>query len=266
MFTDHYPTIKGLILDMDGVLWHGSEPIGDLPAIFDSIRAQGLKFVLATNNSGSTIPEYQEKLANMGVQVSPEQVLTSADATFAYIRDNYPVQNTVYIVGTDSFKKNGKDHGFIVLDDDNDQSPADFVLVGLDRNITYKKLDIASRKIRNGALFIATNTDATYPMPHGLTPGAGTMVSAIQTASGKTPFVVGKPERYLYHYATRSMALMPEQILCIGDRLDTDILGAQKGGFRSAFVLSGVNNLDDLATWEPKPDIIVEDLTALIHG
>lgn len=266
MFTEHYPTIKGLILDMDGVLWHGSEPIGDLPAIFASIRAQGLKFVLATNNSGSTIPEYQEKLANMGVQVSPEQVLTSADATFAYIRDNYPVQNTVYIVGTDSFKKNGKDHGFIVLDDDNDQSPADFVLVGLDRNITYKKLDIASRKIRNGALFIATNTDATYPMPHGLTPGAGTMVSAIQTASGKTPFVVGKPERYLYHYATRNMTLMPEQILCVGDRLNTDILGAQKGGFRSAFVLSGVNNLNDLANWKPKPDIIVEDLTALIHG
>ena len=87
MFTDKYPTIKGLIIDMDGVLWHGSEPIGDLPAVFESIRAQGLKFVLATNNSGNTIPEYQEKLANMGVQVSPEQVLTSADATFAYIRD-----------------------------------------------------------------------------------------------------------------------------------------------------------------------------------
>lgn len=266
MFTDHYPTIKGLILDMDGVLWHGSEPIGDLPAIFNSIRAQGLKFVLATNNSGSTIPEYQEKLANMGVQVSPEQVLTSADATFAYIRDNYPVQNTVYIVGTDSFKKNGKDHGFIVLDDDNDQSPADFVLVGLDRNITYKKLDIASRKIRNGALFIATNTDATYPMPHGLTPGAGTMVSAIQTASSKTPFVVGKPERYLYHYATRNMTLMPEQILCVGDRLNTDILGAQKGGFRSAFVLSGVNTLEDLKEWEPKPDLIFKDLYTLVHG
>ncbi len=265
MFTDKYPTIKGLIIDMDGVLWHGSEPIGDLPAIFESIRAQGLKFVLATNNSGSTIPEYQEKLANMGVQVSPEHVLTSADATFAYIRDKYPTQNTVYIVGTDSFKKNGKDRGFIVLDDDDDQTPADFVLVGLDRTINYKKLDISSRKIRNGALFIATNTDATYPMPHGLTPGAGTIVTAIQTASGETPFVVGKPEHFLYHYATRNMALMPEQILCIGDRLNTDILGAHKGGFRSAFVLSGVNTLEDLENWDYKPDLVVKDLSALIH-
>ncbi len=79
-----------------GVLWHGSEPIGDLPAVFESIRAQGLKFVLATNNSGSTIPEYQEKLANMGVQVSPEQVLTSADATFAYIRDNTYTEYSLY--------------------------------------------------------------------------------------------------------------------------------------------------------------------------
>ncbi len=266
MFTDHYPTIKGLILDMDGVLWQGSEPIGDLPAIFASIRAQGLKFVLATNNSGSTIPEYQEKLLKLGVQVSPDQILTSAAATFAYIQENHPTKKSVYIVGSDSFKKDSKDRGFVVLEDEDDSTPADFVLVGLDRSITYRKIDIASRKIRNGAIFIATNTDATYPMPHGLTPGAGTMVTAIQTASGKTPFVVGKPERYLYHYATRNMALMPKQILCIGDRLDTDILGAQKGGFRSAFVLSGVNNLDDLANWKPKPDIIVEDLTALIHG
>ena len=265
MLTDTYPTIKGLILDMDGVLWHGSEPIGNLPAIFESIKAQGLKFVLATNNSGSTIPEYQNKLLNMGVQASPEQILTSADATFAYIRDNYPTQHTVYIVGSDSFKRNGKDNGFIVLEDEDDLSPADFVLVGLDRDITYNKLDIASRKIRNGALFIATNTDATYPMPHDLTPGAGTIVTAIQTASGKDPFVIGKPERLLYYYATRNMALIPEQILCVGDRLSTDILGAHKGGFRSAFVLSGVNTLGDLAKWEPKPDMVVKDLSTLIH-
>lgn len=265
MITDKLPMIKGLILDMDGVLWHDREPIGDLPRIFKKIRELDLRFVLTTNNSALTTLEYQQKLQGMGVQVETIQIATSAGAAFAYLISNYPTQNTIYIVGSPSFKADGNVRGFRVLSDQDDTTPADFVLVGLDVDLTYRTIDIAARKVRQGAHFIATNTDATYPTPRGLTPGAGTMVAAIQTSSGKQPLVIGKPAPFLYQLATQSMGLTPEEILCVGDRLNTDILGAQTGGFRSAFVLSGVNNEADLANWEPKPTLVAKDLTALIY-
>lgn len=265
MITDKLPMVKGLILDMDGVLWHDKEPIGNLPAVFETIRSLGLKFVFATNNSGRTETEYQQKLAGMGVFVEPEQIVTSAVGTFVYIQDHFPDKKTLYIIGTPSFKLDGKARGFTVLNDNDETSPADFVIVGMDTELTYKKIDFASRKIRSGAAFLATNTDATYPTPNGLTPGAGSMVSAVSTASGQEPFVIGKPEAYLYRLATKRMGLTASQILCVGDRLNTDILGAHNGGFLSAFVLSGVNSLEDLKNWEPKPTLIADNLSALIN-
>ena len=265
MITDHFPMLKGLILDMDGVLWHDSQPIGNLADVFSQIQDLGLKFVLATNNATRTIQEYVEKLAGFGVQVKPEQILTSAVATFNFLQDVYPDKKVLFIVGSDSLKKDARRRGFTLLME-GEQRQADLVIVGLDPKMTYEKISYAAKQIRSGAEFIATNTDATFPTPHGMIPGAGTMVAAVQTASGKEPLVIGKPSSSLYTQAMKVMQLRPDQVLCVGDRLSTDILGAQKGGFHSALVLSGVNTLEDLVDWELKPDIIAKDLTALIHG
>lgn len=265
MITDHFPMLKGLILDMDGVLWHDNEPIGNLSKIFAQIRSLGFNFVLATNNATKTIQEYMEKLAGFGVQVKSEQILTSAVATYNYLQTNCPEKRVVFIVGSDSLKKDARRRGFDLLLE-GEQKQADLVIVGLDPALTYEKISFAAKQIRSGAEFIATNTDATYPTPAGLLPGAGTMVAAIQTASGKEPLVIGKPSSSLYIQAMKVMELTPDEVLCVGDRLSTDILGAQNGGFHSALVLSGVNTLQDLSTWEPKPDIIAENLTALING
>lgn len=265
MITDHFPMLKGLILDMDGVLWHDTEPIGNLPEIFAQIRSLGLDFVLATNNATKTIQEYVEKLAGFRVQVKSEQILTSAIATFHYLQSNYPEKRVLFIVGSDSLKKDARRRGFNLLLE-GELKQADFVIVGLDQALTYGKISYAAKQIRSGAEFIATNTDATYPTPAGMIPGAGTMVAAVQTASGKEPLVIGKPSSSLYIQAMRVMGLTANQVLCVGDRLSTDIVGARNGGFHSAFVLSGVNTLQDLATWELQPDIIAENLTALING
>ena len=265
MITDHFPMLKGLILDMDGVLWHDSEPIGNLPDVFVKIRDLGLDFVLATNNSTKTVEEYQEKLNNFGVQVKSKQILTSGVATFHYLQDSYTGKKMVYIVGSESLKNDARKRGFTVFLE-GEQKQADFVIVGLDSTITYEKICYAARQIRSGAKFIATNTDATFPTPSGMVPGAGTMVSAVQTASETEPLVIGKPASNLYIQAMKVMSLTPKQVLCVGDRLATDVLGAQNGGFNSAFLLSGVNSLEDLKKWEPQPDIVAENLTALIYG
>ncbi|MFA5611668.1 MAG: HAD-IIA family hydrolase [Anaerolineaceae bacterium] len=265
MITDHFTKVKGLIIDMDGVLWHDNEPLGDLPGIFAKIRSLGLDFVLATNNSSKTVSEFQEKLKGFGLQIDSSRIVTSALATFQYLKESYPENKVVYIIGSDSFRDDARSKGFSVLLD-GEQKQADFVIVGLDFKLTYEKISYAARQIIHGAKFIATNTDATFPTPTGVIPGAGTMVAAVQTASGEEPLVIGKPAIGLYDQAMKVMGLSPDQVLCIGDRLSTDILGAKNSGFASAFVLSGINSLEDLEQWESKPDIIVDDLTALIYG
>jgi 4-nitrophenyl phosphatase len=265
MITDHFPMLKGLILDMDGVLWHDSEPIGNLSEIFAQIQDLELDFILATNNATKTIQQYVEKLAGFGVQVKSEQIITSAVATFHYLQETLPDKKVVFIVGSESLKKDAQSRGFNLLLE-GEQKQADIVIVGLDPSMTYEKIGYAAKQIRAGAKFIATNTDATYPTPAGLLPGAGTVVAAVQTASGKEPLVIGKPSPSMYLQAMEVMGLTPDRLMCIGDRLSTDILGAHNGGFRSGFVLSGVNTLHDLEDWELQPDIIAENLTALING
>ncbi len=265
MITDHFPMLNGLILDMDGVLWHDDQPIGDLPAIFGQIKNLGLDFVLATNNSAKTVDEYQDKLSGFGLQIEARQILTSAVASFHYLKKTHPDKRLVHIVGSDSLKADAFNKGFTVLME-GDKRQADVVIVGLDRNLTYAKIDYASRQIRNGAVYVATNTDATYPTPSGPIPGAGTMVAAIQTASGQTPVVIGKPSPSIYHQAIEVMGLQPHQVLCVGDRLETDIVGAQQGGFASALLLSGVSTKADLDNWEPNPDLVAENLEEMING
>lgn len=265
MILDHFPTLKGLILDMDGVIWRGDEAVGNLPTIFSEINRIGLDYVFATNNSTNTIVGYQEKLRSMGLEVEPERILTSGVATLLYLQENYPNNKNLFIIGSDSLKSSAKERGFNLVNLENNLR-ADFVLVGLDKNFNYAEIEFAANQIFDGAIFLATNTDSTFPTPHGPIPGAGVMVAAVKTASGTEPIVIGKPSPNMYTQAIKTMHLEPDQVLCVGDRLSTDILGAQNGGFHSAFVLSGVNSMADLALWEPKPDIVAKDLETLING
>lgn len=265
MILDHFPRLKGLILDMDGVIWRGNEAIGDLPAIFSEINRIGLDFVFATNNSAKTIDEYQDKFRSLGLEVESKQILTSAVATFLYLQENHPDKKNLFIIGSDSFKADAVKRGFTLVTEENNLR-ADFVIVGLDTDLNYAKIKFAANQIFEGATFLATNADPTYPTPHGPIPGAGVMVAAVKTASGAEPIVMGKPTANMYKQAIKAMQLKPDQVLCVGDRLITDILGAHNGGFHSAFVLSGVNSLEDLANWEIKPDIIAKDLETLING
>lgn len=250
---------------MDGVVWRGNEAIGNLPKIFSEIHRIGLDYVFATNNSAKTIEEYQENLRSKGLEVESRRIITSAVATFLYLQENHPNKKNLFIIGSDSFKSNAVERGFTLVNDENNLQ-ADFVVVGLDTNLNYEKIKFAANQIFKGAIFLATNPDPTFPTPRGPIPGAGVMVAAVKTASGTEPIVIGKPSANMYQQAFKTMHLEPDQVLCVGDRLSTDILGAQNGGFYSAFLLSGVNSLADLALWEPKPDIVAKDLETLIYG
>ncbi len=254
------PPLRALILDMDGVLWKNYQPIGDLPAIFERIQALGLGFIMATNNATRTPAWYLERLAQFGVHLEPWQVINSAEATAEYLRERFPQGGPVYVIGEEGLLNALKRRGFIP-----DEESALAVVAGLDKHLTYEKIKRANALIRNGALFIGTNPDRTFPTPQGQVPGAGTILAAIEAASGVAPTVIGKPGAAMYRLALQRLGTRPEETLVVGDRLETDIAGAQNAGCPAALVLSGVTSRAAVEQWQPAPAWIAEDLTSLLE-
>ncbi|MFN2198893.1 MAG: HAD-IIA family hydrolase [Anaerolineales bacterium] len=252
--------IKGLILDMDGVLWRGSVPIGDLVKIFARIKHLGIKITLATNNSGFTVATYQQKLANFGVDLDQSQIISSGVVAAAFLKRNHPNGGEVYIIGGDGLFETLADQGFEASN--SNDVPA--VVVGLDREINYEKIKHAARLIRNGALFIGTNPDNTYPDPDGLSPGTGSILAAVGAAAGVRPKIMGKPETEIVKICLERMNISSDQALVVGDRLETDIECGQRLAVKTALVLSGVTTRDMADNWQPPIDWIGESLETLV--
>lgn len=169
MISDYLPNIKGLIIDMDGVLWRDSEPIGDLPAIFDRIRESGFKLILATNNSTRTIDEYLNRFDGFGVTLEASQVITSGQAVGMFLKDRYPDGANVYVVGQPGLKKTLSSYSFNVVDEN--EQDVQVVVASMDFGLTYDKIKHASLLIQAGSGFIGTNPDPTLPNALRLYPG-----------------------------------------------------------------------------------------------
>lgn len=251
--------IRGLILDMDGVLWRGKEPLLDLQKFFDQIQELGLKVVLATNNATKSVDQYLEKLSRYGVSLQPRQIVNSAMSAAYYLKRRFPQGGPVFVVGEQGLINTLQEAGFYPAEEN-----VLAVVAGLDRTLSYPKLSQASLLIRKGALFVGTNPDKTFPSPQGLTPGAGAVLAFLETGSGVKPVITGKPEPYLFELALERMCLEPSHVLTVGDRLDTDILGAQRAGCHTAAVLTGVSSLEEIQAWNPPVDLILENLADLI--
>lgn len=252
--------IKAVILDMDGVLWKDSEPIGNLPNIFQRFSDENVRVILATNNATSTVDQYLQKIKHMGVTLSEEQIVTSGQAVIFYLNQAYPSGSKVYVFGSEGLKAIVTGAGFQL-----DEFTASAVVVGIDREITYHKIKVASKLIREGAEFIGTNPDKTFPTPRGLEPGAGSIIASVAAAAEKEPLYVGKPGRIMMDLAlSRLEGISKEQVLQVGDRLDTDIAAGQNYGCLTAVVLSGVTTLTMAQQWRPEPDYIYNDLAEIV--
>ncbi len=259
MITSEKYGIRALILDMDGVLWRGEQLLGDLPAIFAEITKKGLKVLMASNNSTKSPAAYSNKIRSLGVPLEFWQLINSAEATADYLSQKFPQRGPVYVIGESGLMETLEAKGFEISED-----KAIAVIAGLDRKIDYRKIDIAANLITQGALFIGSNPDRTIPTPTGFSPGAGTMLAAIEAASYVKPTIIGKPQPAIFELAMKRLGTKPEETLMVGDRLETDITGGQNIGCRTALVLSGVSNLAEGQAWQPKIDFIVDDLSALI--
>jgi 4-nitrophenyl phosphatase len=255
--------IKSLILDMDGVLWKGDAPIGDLPAIFERIRERGLKVAFATNNGSQTPDQYVERLARLGVVVEPWQVITSALGVADLLAEKFPSGGPVFAIGGTGVMVALKNSGFELLSIEEAKN-AQAVVVGIDVQINFEKMREATLLVRRGVPFYATNPDKTFPTPRGEIPGAGAWVSVIVTATGVQPIYAGKPAPYLLELARQRLGTSKMQTLVVGDRLETDIAGGQAAGCPVALVLSGISQRDQVEAWEPRVDLVFEDLAELV--
>ena len=251
--------ITHLIIDMDGVLYLGNQPMPYLCEFFRFLRTRPIQFTLATNNSTRTSEEYVDKLAGMGVSVSPGEVLVSGQATARYLAREYPRGTRVHVLGMPSLQHALIEEGFTLADES-----VQLVVASMDRKLTYEKLKRATLLIRGGARFIATNLDPTYPSEEGLLPGTGSVIMALEVASGVKPTVIGKPEPTMYQLAIEQMDAHPETTAVIGDRVDTDIVGGKRAGLVTICVLSGASNRAEAEAMET--DLIFDDIAHLLEA
>jgi 4-nitrophenyl phosphatase len=271
---ESFSNIRAMIIDMDGVLWHGSVPQPGLCEFFAILRELGIRFILATNNASQTQDQYVKKLAGMGVAVSKEEVLTSGMATALYLAEhNDPASTRVFVVGEDGACGPLREQGFTLTGlyelktpKTPDAQGADIVVCGKDSTLTWAKLATATLNIRAGARFVGTNADTTLPTEYGVTHGNGAILAALTAATGVAPMIIGKPEPIMYRQAMKLLASDPAETIAIGDRLETDILGAVRTGIRSLMVLTGISSEGDLRASDYQPTWLMPDIIAVTEA
>lgn len=255
---------KGLLIDLDGTLYHGDTVIEGAGAWIQDLQSKQIPYLFVTNNSSRTPQGVADHLTHLGIPASAEQVCTSAMAAAHYIAQQSPA-SSVYVIGEDGLKQAATEHGLQLTDEQ-----PDYVLQGIDRQFTYEKLTKALRLIAGGATFILTNPDLQLPSHDGLLPGAGTIGASIVAATGIEPVVIGKPSAILMEYALERLGLPAKDAIVVGDNLLTDIAAGAAAGCVTVLVLSGITTTDNMSTHEAKAgvkaDIICQDLAEVISA
>jgi glycerol-1-phosphatase len=253
---------RGVVFDLDGVVYLGEEVVEAAPAALDQVRALGVAVAFVTNNSYRPPELVAEKLQRLGVKATPEQVLTSSQALVRLLGGPAGLDGVrVLVVGGPGLRGALEAAGARLVDG-SAWGDAQVVAVGFDPDLTYARARDATLAIRAGARFVGSNPDTTLPAPDGLWPGAGATLALLQAATGVRPEVAGKPERALLDTAAEAIGSGP--YLMVGDRADTDLDGAHRLGWSTALVLSGVTRPADLPDLAIAPDHLLHDVGGLL--
>ncbi|HUQ62468.1 MAG TPA: HAD-IIA family hydrolase [Acidimicrobiales bacterium] len=245
------------LLDLDGVVWLAEDPIPGSSEAIARLRAAGHGVYFLTNNSAPTVDELRKKLGGMGVEVSPDDLVTSAQAAASLLEPG----STALVCAGAGVKSALEERGVETVR----EGAAEAVVVGFHRDFDYARLTAAFKAIEGGARLIGTNDDATYPTPDGPVPGGGALLAAVATAGGVEPEVAGKPyEPFAALVRTRVGAGVGDSIM-VGDRPSTDGLMAQRLGISFALVLSGITSSDEIPS-DPPPDHVADDLVSLVES
>ena len=260
----HIENLKTLLIDGDGVLWRSDQAMPGIKLFFNTLDQQNIEWALLTNNNTRTAAAYVEKLKGFGIAAEEGRVFTSSTVTADYLLNQYGKGAPVHVVGMSGLIDTVMQAGLSVTS--GEEKPTHEVVAvaaGMDRGINYEKITIAMQLILDGAEFVATNMDASFPTSDGFWPGTGAIIGALIGATNQEPTVIGKPEPAIYKTAMSHFNADPRATAMLGDRLETDILGAQRAGIGTIMVLTGVATREDIALCQIKPEYIFEDISTL---
>jgi len=255
----------GFLIDLDGTMYHGGKMIPKADQFIQYLREKHIPFLFVTNNSSRTPEGVARHLTSMGIEAYHDDVYTTSLATAQYIKD-HNLGQTVYLLGEEGLAKALEEKGIVI---DQDGTKVDLVVQGIDREFNYHKLTRALQLIHLGAKSILTNPDHLLPSDDMPIPGAGSIASAIQTATRVEPIIIGKPSPIIMEYAIEKLTnkhpdLKREEIWVVGDNLNTDIKAGMNVGLPTGFVLTGISKKKDLEQLQQKPTKVAADLMELI--
>ncbi|MBO4873677.1 MAG: HAD-IIA family hydrolase [Lachnospiraceae bacterium] len=253
---------KLFLLDMDGTLYLDETLFDGVPEFLARIRAKGGRYLFLTNNSSRGIEGYLKKMARLGIPAEEEDFLTSTDATIRTIRKEYP-DRLIYVVGTQSLKEQLRSAGLCLSEEPSED--VNLLLIGFDRELTYKKLEDACILLGRNVDYLATNPDWVCPVAFGFEPDCGSICEMLWHATGKKPRVIGKPEPQMVFLALERTGFTKEETVVVGDRLYTDIACGVNAGVDTVFVLSGEGKREDIETMGIRPVWVLADIRSLLE-
>lgn len=254
----------GFLVDLDGVVWIGRELVPGSAEALRSLLDDGKEIVFITNNPGKPAAEYARRLSEAGVEVGAERIVTAGEATAALAAERGGAGATAFVIGAPAFHETVAAAGLELLEGEAGRG-ADVVIVSGHRSFDYEELLTATLALQRGAALFATSHDPTLPMPGGPWPGTGAVLAAVETASGATAEVGGKPEPYLFELARERIAAA-ERVAMVGDRVSSDIEGGRRAGLATILVLSGATSREQAEDAVPAPDRVIEDLASLTRS
>lgn len=252
----------GLIVDLDGVVWIGEEPVPGSAAALAELRARGVALVFLTNDPSRSRADYAARLMQIGVKATEAEIVTSGSALASLIRDREGAGTTAFVIGSRSLKSELERVGLQLCDGEAGRE-AEVVAVGGHTNFNYDELCIAAQAVCRGASLYAAGRDATFPMPDGPWPATGSILAAVETAAGTRAIVAGKPEAHIFEIA-RSLLADCRRVAIVGDHLEADIAGGKRAGLTTILVLTGTTSRERLEAAEVEPDVVLEDLAGLV--
>lgn len=253
----------GFLVDLDGVVWVGREAVPGSAETLRELIEGGKEVVFVTNNPGRPPATYVERLRQVGVSAAEDRVVTAGVVTAGLAAARVGPKGTAFVIGAAAFHETAAEAGLRELSGE-DAGNADAVLVSGHRGFDYEELLAATRALQRDAALFATSRDPTLPMPGGAWPGTGSILAAVETASGKRAEIGGKPEHHLFD-AARELISAAERVAMVGDRISSDIEGGRRAGLATILVLSGASTREEAATADSPPDHLLDDLAGLLR-
>lgn len=245
--------VRGVILDLDGTVYLGTQQVPGAAAFVSFLAERGIGCLFVTNRSNRKPEDVALHLQEFGIPCGPGDILTSSQATVQYLS-----KGSAYVIGEEGLTSELEKAGFQITD----QSP-DYVIVSLDRKFNYDKLKIACNLISRGATFIATNPDKTLKAESGVTPGTGSIVAAVEAGSGMKPLVIGKPEKLIMEMSLTRMGLAANEVIAVGDNIQTDVPAGARAGMKTVLMLTGVTRREETDSGPYRADWVLDGFTEL---